>query len=69
MANETSWYAQRLRQRVDAFEKWLSEQPIDVKAEQAHIKDGTPERAYWHHGYMMALKDVLKLMGDGETRQ
>lgn len=30
--------------------------------EQMHLCEGTPERVYWHFGYAVALKDVLRLL-------
>ncbi len=60
---------EKLSERVAGIEKWLDEQKFAVKVEQAHLRDGTKERAYWHYGYMVALKDVLGLLGNGETRQ
>lgn len=32
-------------------------------AEQAHLDDG-PERRYWHHGRLMALRDLKFLLTD-----
>jgi hypothetical protein len=33
-----------------------------VTADQRHLDENTPERAYWHYGYQAALSDVLRLM-------
>ena len=30
--------------------------------EQRHTEEGSIERAYWHHGYAMALRDTLLLL-------
>lgn len=49
-----------IQRRIEGIEKWLAEQPLDVKREQRHLNAGTPEQAYWHFGYMMALKDVIR---------
>lgn len=59
-----------IRQRITDTEQWLSEQPIKVRQEQRHLEEGTQERAYWHYGYAMALKDVLRALDhSGETKQ
>lgn len=51
---------ERLRIRADKTEKWLREQKAaDPFSEQRHLDAGTVERAYWHHGYLMALRDAL----------
>jgi hypothetical protein len=42
---------------------WLQKDHASVFAEQAHTRQGTPERAYWHHGYLMALTDLLSALG------
>ena len=34
--------------------------------EQRHLDAGTPEREYWHYGYMVALRDVIRLL-TGQT--
>ena len=52
----------RLRRRIAGIDAWLREQGVDVKQEQAHTQEGTKERLYWHYGYMVALRDVLKLL-------
>lgn len=52
----------RLEQRIATIELWLAEQSSDVAQEQRHLDAGTPERKYWHYGYMVALRDVLRLI-------
>lgn len=47
--------------RIDDLTAWLKENAPDVFVEQRHLQEGTPERAYWHHGYLMALRDVTSL--------
>jgi hypothetical protein len=27
-----------------------------------HLDEGTPERAYWHAGYLTAMRDVLRMI-------
>lgn len=41
----------------DLWRGWLRE--------NKHLDSDTPQRAYWHAGYMAALADVLELLGEG----
>lgn len=51
-----------IRERIHKLELWLVAHGRDVDLEQAHLSDGSRERAYWHYGYLCALRDVLKLI-------
>ena len=48
--------------RIADTTAWLRENAPYCFADQNHLDDGTPERAYWHYGYLVALKDVRKLL-------
>lgn len=37
--------------------------PQQCFREQRHMDEETPESAYWHYGYYVALCDVLRLLG------
>lgn len=50
--------------RHDDTQRWLKDNHPAVLEEQKHLDEGTMERAYWHYGYMAALRDILKLMED-----
>jgi hypothetical protein len=50
-----------LQQRHDEISKWLGDNAPYVVADQKHLDENTPERAYWHYGYKAALADVLAL--------
>lgn len=52
----------RIEHRVRQINEWLSEVGSRCKEEQRHCEGGTPEREYWHYGYMVALRDVLNLL-------
>lgn len=52
----------KLRKRADDIAAWLSDEAPYTSADQRHLDEHTPERAYWHHGYLMALRDVLRLV-------
>jgi hypothetical protein len=58
-----------MMERIAGIEEMLNRQRLDVKHEQAHLNEGSRESLYWHYGYMMALKDMLDMLGGGETRQ
>lgn len=46
-----------LADRAQEMEGYVSD---DVRMEQKHLDAGTVERDYWHYGYLIALRDVLK---------
>ena len=46
--------------RADGIREWLKENAPEVVDEQKHLNDRSVERAYWHYGYMIALRDVLR---------
>jgi hypothetical protein len=50
-----------LQLRHDEISKWLGHNAPYVVADQKHLDENTPERAYWHYGYKAALSDVLAL--------
>lgn len=52
----------RLQERCNDLREWLLEHAPDCDHVQAHLTTGTPERAYWHYGYAVALRDVLALL-------
>lgn len=41
---------------------WVAGNAPHVTVEQKHLDEGSAERAYWHYGYMVALRDVLNLL-------
>jgi hypothetical protein len=51
-----------ITQRIDRLTAWLSENAPYCGADQAHLDEDTPERAYWHYGYLVALRDVQRLL-------
>jgi hypothetical protein len=48
-----------LKKRADLLEQWLEDNHPECKKLQEHLDLNTPERAYWHYGYMAALNDVV----------
>jgi hypothetical protein len=53
----------KLRKRAEETATYLRQTFPEVTEQQRHLDDGSPERAYWHFGYLMALRDALKLLG------
>jgi len=44
--------------RARDIASWLNRAAPFCDDEQKHLDEGTIERAYWHHGYLMALRDL-----------
>jgi hypothetical protein len=51
-----------INKRIAALDKWLDQQPIDPREEQAHLDNESLEQLYWHYGYLMGLKDTMKAL-------
>jgi hypothetical protein len=51
-----------IRKRMEGIRKWMADEAPYVTADQRHLDENTPERAYWHYGYQAALSDVLRLI-------
>ena len=50
-----------LDRRINALAEWLEENVPEID-EQLQLDDGSRERAYWHYGYLMALRDLRDLL-------
>lgn len=57
---------QRMEKRVEGQTRWLKENYPEVFEEQKHLDGGSPERAYWHYGSMIALRDTVALLQRSE---
>lgn len=55
--------------REAELEAWLAEHSPECIRDQRHLDAGSPERTYWHYGYLMAVKDVLALLGKASTQR
>lgn len=51
-----------VEKRVSELSDWLKEEAPECLSEQKQLNEGTQERAYWHYGYMVALRDVLRFL-------
>jgi hypothetical protein len=54
-----------LEKRIAPLSKWLAQHAPYCVTEQAHLDDGSRERAYWHYGYAVALADVRDVLRNG----
>jgi hypothetical protein len=52
--------------RIEGLANWITENAPECK-DQAHLDEGTSERAYWHCGYLAALRDVRQLLAGRKT--
>ena len=50
----------RLRERGAQLTEWLQKEGVQYLTEQRHLDPDTPERTYWHLGYLAAVNDVLR---------
>lgn len=57
--------ADLIERRIKGISQWLSENFPECTSEQSHLDEGSRERQYWHYGYLVALKDIRKLLGFG----
>ncbi|MGH9810465.1 MAG: hypothetical protein ACRD9W_25000 [Terriglobia bacterium] len=57
-----------LELRRDDILGWLDDEAPYTAADQKHLDQDTPERAYWHHGYQAALADVIELLSRAEQK-
>ena len=49
-----------LLHRTAIIKEWLERSKAKpCLEEQRHLDCGSVERAYWHYGYLVALKDVM----------
>jgi hypothetical protein len=55
-----------LERRADHLLAWLEGYAPDSLIEKKHLAEGSSERAYWHYGYMVAVRDVLRFLTDSE---
>lgn len=51
-----------LSDKVAALSEWLDENAPQCETDERHMTEGSSERAYWHHGYLTALRDTLAML-------
>jgi hypothetical protein len=48
--------------RIAGLTAWLSENAPFCDIDQNHLDGSSVEQAYWHYGYLIALRDVRALI-------
>jgi hypothetical protein len=56
-----------IERRIHSLSRWLRENGPECTEEQAHLSEGTRERLYWHYGYLVALRDLKRLLESNRT--
>ena len=52
----------RIEERIISHQEFLNEQDRVTIKERKYLDEESPERAYWHYGYLVALRDVSRLL-------
>jgi hypothetical protein len=55
-------HIQALSDKADALMRWLAENACCCETSQRHLDPGTIEQAYWHYGYVCAIRDILAIV-------
>jgi hypothetical protein len=55
----------KIEHRCSELKEWVLDKAPQCFTDQKHLQEGSPERAYWAHGYLNALLDVLRLFSRG----
>lgn len=58
----------KIAKRIKDTEDWLILKHPDIPLGQKHLDEDTDERAYWHYGYLIALKDIQKLIREADNK-
>lgn len=58
-----------IRRQHDRLKDALSDEAPFTFVDHKHLDANTPERAYWHYGYITALNDVLRLLAGENLTQ
>jgi hypothetical protein len=48
--------------KAETLRQWLAENAPGCETSQKHLDPGTVEQAYWHYGYLCAIRDILALV-------
>lgn len=51
-----------INQEISHLAEWLKKHAPHVFDEQIHLDVDTEERAYWHYGYLSALRDIQRII-------
>lgn len=58
---------QAISDKIAGTTHWLAQNPFHPENAQKHLDEGTPEQAYWHYGYLCALRDVASVIKSRST--
>lgn len=53
---------QDISKKADALTRWLAKKAPSCETSQKHLDQGTVEQAYWHYGYVCAIRDILAIV-------
>ena len=53
--------------KAEALTRWLAEHAPYCEDSQKHLDQGTSEQAYWHYGYVCAIRDILAIVDPEST--
>jgi hypothetical protein len=68
MENEVLEF-RKINERCNELKYWIAANAPQCLIEEKHLTEGSPERAYWAHGYLTGLMDVLRLFSRGIADQ
>ena len=53
---------QAISRRIEELALWLNDNAPFCETVQGHLDHGTVAQAYWHFGYLCALRDVASMI-------
>jgi hypothetical protein len=53
---------ERIDRRIAGLTVWLSDNAPYCDVDQSHLDGNSVEQAYWHYGYLIALRDMRGLI-------
>lgn len=60
MENEIQEF-RKSEERCTELKTWILRNAPQCVTEEKHLVEGSQERAYWAHGYLTGLQDVMRL--------
>jgi hypothetical protein len=58
----------KIEDRCRELRHWILSNAPQCVSEEKHLVEGSQERAYWAHGYLTALLDILRLFSKGKFK-
>ncbi len=59
----------KMEDRCRELKTWILSNAPQCVTEEKHLVEGSQERAYWAHGYLTALLDVMRLFSKDISTQ